>query len=62
MPIKFEITTKDGGTLHTAAKYCEEDIEITPKLQDKTVTQNGTVTADEGYAGLGEVTVNVKTE
>ena len=28
-------------------------------LQDKTVTENGTVTADEGYDGLGTVVVNV---
>lgn len=27
--------------------------------QDKTVTENGTYTADEGYTGLGTVTVNV---
>lgn len=27
--------------------------------QDKTITQNGTYTADEGYTGLGTVTVNV---
>ena len=30
------------------------------KLQDKTVTENGTVTADEGYDGLGAVTVEVE--
>ena len=30
-------------------------------LQDKTVTENGTVTADSGYDGLGTVTVNVNT-
>lgn len=28
--------------------------------QDKTITQNGTYTADEGYTGLGNVTVNVE--
>lgn len=28
-------------------------------LQDKTVTENGTYTADNGYDGLGSVTVNV---
>lgn len=27
--------------------------------QDKTITQNGTYTADEGYTGLGTVSVNV---
>lgn len=27
--------------------------------QDKTITENGTYTADTGYTGLGEVTVNV---
>lgn len=58
--MKFEITTKEGGTLHTASKYCEEDINIIPKLQDKTITENGTVSADEGYAGLSKVNVAVK--
>lgn len=40
--------------------------EITPIIkvgginnQDKTITENGTYTADTGYTGLGEVTVNV---
>ena len=28
-------------------------------LQDKSVTENGTYTADQGYDGLGTVTVNV---
>lgn len=28
-------------------------------LQDKTITENGTYTADEGYTGLGNVTVDV---
>ena len=34
-------------------------IETEPVLQDKTVTENGTYTADEGFDGLGEVTVDV---
>ena len=32
---------------------------VAPTLQDKTVTENGTYTADSGYDGLGTVTVNV---
>lgn len=30
-----------------------------PVLQDKTITENGVYTADEGYTGLGTVTVDV---
>ena len=30
-----------------------------PVLQNKTITENGTYTADEGFDGLGEVTVDV---
>jgi len=30
--------------------------------QDKTITENGTYTADSGYTGLGEVTVNVPSQ
>ena len=29
--------------------------------QNKTITENGTYSADEGYTGLGEVVVNVPT-
>lgn len=33
---------------------------IEPILQDKTITENGTYTADSGYDGLGTVTVSVE--
>ena len=56
---KLQLTSPNGGTLNTAGTYCESNIEIIPKLQDKTVTESGTVTADEGYAGLGSVTVEI---
>lgn len=32
---------------------------VTINNQDKTITENGTYTADEGYTGLGTVTVDV---
>lgn len=57
--IKVEVTSVDGGILHTTKKYLEHDIKIIPKLQDKTATDNGTVTPDDGYAGLKSVTVDV---
>ena len=62
MPLQVKIKSPEGGTLKTANTYIEDDINIVPNLQNKTITQNGTVTADEGYAGLSEVIVNVKTE
>ena len=35
---------------------------FTLKNQDKTITENGIYTADKGYTGLGEVTVNVQAD
>lgn len=61
MPLQVKIKSPEGGTLKTANTYIEDDINIISNLQDKTITQNGTVTAVEGYAGLSEVTVNVQT-
>nr|DAK89994.1 MAG TPA: collagen alpha 1(VIII) chain protein [Caudoviricetes sp.] len=48
-------------TLKTAKKYCPEDITVDVALQDKTavpITTEQTIKADDGYAGLGTVTVS----
>lgn len=36
------------------------DVTFTPTLQNKTITTNGSYTADQGYDGLGTVTVDVQ--
>lgn len=46
-------------TLATEGTYCENDIKVSAKLQEKTVTTNGDVTPDIGYCGIGKVTVSV---
>ena len=62
MPLQVKIKSPEGGTLKTANTYIEDDINIVPNLQDKTITQNGEYTADEGYAGLGNINIQVAGE
>lgn len=57
----IELTKKEGVVLDTSEKYCDDYIYVFPKLQSKTVTTNGKVSADNGYVGLDSVTVNVST-
>ena len=54
--IKVEIITgiKEGASAGGGSKPIE--------LQDKTITENGTYTADAGFDGLGTVSVTVPTE
>ena len=60
----FKVTSPDGVTLRTANKYCRHNLLIKPNLAPLSVNKNGTYTVPGGYAGHGQVNVNVpgKTE
>lgn len=49
--------TSKNGLKRTGSHVCSGG--SAPKLQDKTITENGTYSADEGYDGLETVTVSV---
>lgn len=57
--MRINLTDINGATLKTAGTYCKDDISVVPVLQTKTVTVNGEVVADEGFAGLQKIIVNV---
>lgn len=59
--MEIKIKSPSGVTLLTEKKYCTENINVVPELQDKSVTPAATeqsVSADTGYAGLSTVTVS----
>lgn len=59
--MEIKIKSPSGVTLLTEKKYCTENINVVPELQDKSVTPGATeqsVTPDTGYAGLSTVTVS----
>lgn len=55
----LQISSSDGITIKAKEKYFEEDVTVSPILQEKTTTENGEITADEGYAGLKKVNVQI---
>lgn len=58
--MEIKIKSPRGVKLLTEQKYCIENIDVVPELQNKTVTPSDTqlvVTPDAEFAGLGSVTV-----
>lgn len=49
--------TKNGE--YDVTEYAATTVDVQPTLQTKTITENGTYTADNGYDGLSAVVVNV---
>lgn len=64
--MNIPVNSPKGIKLLTKGKYVTDDIEVTPVLQDKSVTPVDTaqsVSADDGYAGLGTVKISaIETE
>ena len=57
--MQIELKRPAGVKLLTGGKLCPADLIVTPVLQHKTVTENGMVTPDAGFAGLSGVQVSV---
>lgn len=57
--MKVVLRNPRGKRLKTAKTVVREDVEVVPELQKRLIFENGTYTVGEGYAGIGEVVVNV---
>lgn len=55
------LNSTSGVVLNTNSKYCDGDIVVTPRLQEKTVSDTAVsaVLPDSGYAGLGRVNIDI---
>lgn len=56
----MSVATEEAGSQHFVISLLASGGGSAPKLQNKTITENGTYSADEGYDGPGTVEVNVK--
>lgn len=57
--MKVVLRNPKGKRLKTAKTVVREDIEVVPELQRLLIFKNDTYTVGEGFAGIGEVVVNV---
>lgn len=58
--LNIQMNTPKGVTLNTKGVYCDDNITVTPKLQTAVVAPvsiEKTLTATEGYAGIGKIIV-----
>lgn len=58
----LSVTANGQYSAPSGKAYSPVSVNVQPTLQSKTVTENGTVTADLGYDALSTVTVNVSAE
>ncbi len=58
--LNIEMNTPEGVTLNTKGVYCDDNITVTPKLQNAVVAPTSiekVLVPSEGYAGIGKITV-----
>jgi hypothetical protein len=60
--MRIDLESPEGIRLLTKDKACSANIDVIPVLQTKTAIANGTYTADDGFAGIGEMFVDVPTD
>lgn len=58
---QIPVDAPEGVRMLVKGTECKKDIDVIPVLQNKTITENGTYTAESGFAGFGEMIVDVPT-